>query len=76
MADGLASIPRGFTPHFRESSRSLQSLQCRAQGTASKRALLIGCPHSSQIPNFSCRIRVKAFSMARRSLLSLSFSRM
>ena len=46
-------------PHFRESTRSLHSLQCRAQGTASSRALLIGCPHSSHIPNLSCRILIK-----------------
>ena len=53
-----------------ESCRSLQSLHRLAQGTASKRALLIACPHSAQMPNFSCRIRVKASSMARKSLPS------
>lgn len=57
------------------SYRPLQSLQWRAQGTASKRALLIGSPHSSQIPNLSCRIRVKVSSMARKSLLSACLKR-
>ena len=65
---GLASVRRGFIPHARESCRSLQSLQCRAQGTTSRRALLIGCPHSSQVPNLSCRATVlfrKSQSLAR-----------
>ena len=56
---------------LQESCRSLQSLHHRVQGTASKRALLIGCAHSSQMPNFSCRIRAKASSMARKSLPSV-----
>jgi hypothetical protein len=37
--------------------------------------MMIGCLHSSQMPNFSCRIRVKASSIARKSLLSVCRNR-
>jgi len=73
--NGLASVPRGCIPHDREPCRSLQPLQCPVQGTTSKRTLLIGCPHSSQIPNRSWRIRVRASSMARDSLPFVCFKR-
>lgn len=56
---------------LREPCRSLQSLHHLVQGTASRRALLIGCLHSVQMPNSSCRIRAKASSMARKSLPSV-----
>jgi len=52
-------------------SLPLQSLRRLVQRTASKRPCIIGYPHSSQMPKFSCRIRIKASSMARKSLLSL-----
>jgi hypothetical protein len=61
----------GSASHLLESRRSLKSLHHPVHGTASKRALLIGCPQSPQMPNSLCRIRVKASSMARVSLLSV-----
>ena len=57
--------------YFCASWRALQSRHHRVHGTASRRALLIGSPHSSQTPNFSRWIRSKASSMARKSLPSV-----
>jgi len=52
-------------------SLPLQSLRRLVQRTATKRPWLIGCPHSSQMSKFSCRIQIKASSMVRKSLLPL-----
>jgi hypothetical protein len=69
----LASMVQGLTLAF-QSCWSLHSRRRRVQGTASKRDRPIGCPHSSRVPNLPCRIRAKASSMARKSLLSVCFT--
>ena len=40
-------------------------------GLSARLRELIGCTYSSQMPNLSCRIRVKAASMARKRLLEV-----
>ena len=66
---GVLSLP---TNHPQVFSRSLHSRQSRVQGTASRRALEIGCRQAWQTPNVPARIRASASSIAlrRRPLLA------